>query len=301
MKKVLVTGATGFIGRHVVRRLKSEVLDVYGISRNGGIIDNIIVDPVNLADAKQLENWQQGKKLDAIIHTAAQIPDSFTGSDAQACFLANISAMLNILRLAISYQCHLVYTSSTSVYGTMQGNDQAVTEAYAHPDNFYSSSKYIGDLLCQQMAQSDGLSYTSLRISAPYGPGCKRPTVVNIFLKSALAGQNITLYGSGERTQDFTHINDVVEAIWLGLSKRQLGIFNIASGMPVSMKTLAQTVLDVIPESSSSIIHSAEPDPQEHYRAMFSIDKAHQELSWSPKVNLSEGLQATAEVLKHEK
>jgi nucleoside-diphosphate-sugar epimerase len=300
MKKVLVTGATGFIGRQLVRRLKSEGLDVYGISRNGGVIDNSIVDAVNLADAKQIEIWQKGKNLDAIIHTAAQIPSNFRGSDAQECFMSNIGAMLNVLHLAISYKCHLIYTSSTSVYGTIQRSDQPVTEAHANPDNFYSNSKYVGDVLCQQMAQSDSLSYTSLRISAPYGPGCKRSTVINIFLKYALTGQNITLYGSGERTQDFTYIDDVVEAIWLGLSKRPTGIFNIASGNPVSMKTLAQTVLQAIPTSNSSIIYSGEVDPQENYRAIFSIDKAHQQFGWFPRVDLIEGLQATAEVLKQE-
>jgi len=300
MKKVLVTGATGFIGRHVVRRLKTEGVDIYGISRSGGIVDDILVEAIDLADPKQVEIWQQGKNLDAIIHVAAKVPSSFRSSDAQECFLTNINSMLNILRLAVSYKCHLVYTSSTSVYGNIQGDIKTVTEAYANPDNFYSNSKYVGDVLCQQMAQSDSLSYTSLRISAPYGPGCKRSTVINIFLKYALTGQNITLYGSGERTQDFTYIDDVVEAIWLGLSKRPTGIFNIASGNPVSMKTLAQTVLQAIPTSNSSIIYSGEVDPQENYRAIFSIDKAHQQFGWFPRVNLIEGLQATAEVLKQE-
>ncbi|MDM8560809.1 NAD(P)-dependent oxidoreductase [Candidatus Parabeggiatoa sp. HSG14] len=299
-KTILVTGATGFIGQHVIKRLKKEKFKVEGISRHGGIIEDLPIDAVDLANDTQFEDWRQDKKFAAIIHLAADIPKQLTGLVAEKSFKTNISSMLNILKLAHHSNSHIVYASGTSAYGVKgkEDNPLLTEEHKPYPDELYYTSKYVGEILCEQERRSRGLSYTSLRIAAPYGQACKHNTVINIFLKAALESKNLTLYGSGKRTQDFIYVDDVVEAICLALSKHTYGVFNIASGIPVSMKTLAESVLEVVPNSSSQIVYSGKPDPQENYRAIFSIEKARQQLGWLPKIGLLQGLQLTMEFLQ---
>jgi UDP-glucose 4-epimerase len=218
-----------------------------------------------------------------------------TGPIAENSFRANTGAMLNVLSLAAERRAHLIYASSTSVYGNT-GNHFSEDSA-ARPNNLYSTSKYVGDVLCRQQFEREALGFTSLRLSAPFGPGCRHRTVVNSFLESALRGDELSLFGSGERTQDFTYVADVVEAFRLALSRRPVGIFNIASGRPVSMKELAETIIDVT-GSNSKTVFSGEPDPEENYRANLEVERARKELSWVANWSLRDGLAATAEALR---
>ena len=298
-KSVLVTGATGFIGRHVVKRLWTEGWQVHAVSRNGGFIEDLQVESLDLADEILFQAWHCGKVFDAIIHLAADIPEQLVGLVAEKSFRQNVSAMLSLLRLAEGLECPLIYMSSSSVYGMSTSTSLPISECTCPaPNNFYSTSKAVGDLLCEQISSCTGIPCTTLRISAPYGPGSFRRTVVNIFLESALTSTNLNLYGNGARMQDFTYIDDIVEAVWLALHARVPGIFNVASGNPISMRELAEKVLLAIPESNSQIVYSGQPDSQEDYRPIFSIEKAHNQLGWSPQVDLISGLRLTAEAMQ---
>jgi len=98
------------------------------------------------------------------------------------------------------------------------------------------------------------------------------------------------LFGTGSRTQDFVYVDDVVQAMWEAYQQRACGIYNIASGQPVSMRELAKIVCDLVPDTKSKIIFSEKPDPQESYRGVFSIEKAKSDFGYLPKTNLRDGL-----------
>lgn len=287
---ILVTGATGFVGQHVLRRFHKEGIAVHGISQHGGRVDDLSVDAVDLTDDHAVAFWAQGKCFDAMIHLAASIPNQLVGPEAEKSFRANVASTLNVLNLAREGASHLIYASSSTVYGTRPRRDLPLAESSVlMPDNLYSLSKHVSEQLCEQIS-SGGFPCAILRISAPYGEGNRRRTVMNIFLDAARAGRDLALYGSGMRTQDFTHITDVVEFIWLSWCRRAQGAFNVANGNPVSMRMLAEHVLAVVPGTSSQIVYADKPDPQDEYRASLSIARASEQLGWQAKVDLKAGL-----------
>ena len=297
---VLVTGATGFIGKHLVRFLaKQSGFGLWCISKGGGQVDRIHVDSVDLTSAEEVAQWSRNKPaFDTIFHLAALVPSSFELSKADELFLYNISMTQNMLSLAISDKSSIVNISSSSVYSA--SNDVPLTEdTIPQPDNLYSLSKYICELLCNIAHMRYGLSAANLRISAPYGPSQRAQTVINVFLRAALESKDITLYGSGNRTQDFTYIDDVVQSIWLAFQKKTSGAYNIASGKSVTMCELAKTVLSVEPQSKSKIVYSGTPDSQENNRGEFSTEKARNILDYMPQTSLEKGLLHCLDAMKN--
>ena len=292
-RNVLLTGATGFLGQHLVHFLLRQLnTHIIGVSKNGGQIDELVIDRVDLSSHEEVTAWCHGKPtFDVIFHLAAVVPMSFYSREAEQSFFHNLHITQNVLSIAISHKASFIYTSGTSIYGT---NEDGPLKEYTlpRPDNVYCLSKYVGELLCHIAHVRSGIPTTILRITAPYGPFQRAPTVVNIFLKAALENQDLTLLGSGNRTQDFTYIEDVVQALWLAYKNQRTGVYNIAGGHPVTMRDLAKTVLSVVPGTLSKIIYSGRPDPQEGYSGRFAIEKAKEELGYEPRTSLLEGLRA---------
>lgn len=289
--RILVTGATGFIGSAIFRRLKADGYAVDGISLHGGEVDGEVISPVDITSEEALASYVKGKPYKAIFHIAACIPASFNSPESENCFYPNIYSVKNILKLMSKKKdCHVLYASSASVYGSNQ--EIPLSEmSVPMPDNYYSLSKYIGELLCQLYNRS--ISITVLRISSPYGPGYKRQTVINIFCREAIRSHDLRLFGSGERSQDFVYIDDIVDAFVLSFKTRCTGIFNISSGVSISMHELAKLVVSLVPLSKSKIVFSEQPDPKEDFRGIYSLDNASKVLGFLPRINIEEGLKRT--------
>jgi nucleoside-diphosphate-sugar epimerase len=302
-KAVLVTGITGFIGRHLARLLAEQPgISVWGCSKSGGKIDGVQVERVDLANDDGIKSaWPTDRpKFAAIFHLAAVVPTSFASVETEECFFANIIMTKNALALALQDNAKFIYASSTSVYGMKPHKTSLTEETLPLPDNLYSLAKYVGEGLCRIAQLQHGLKTTVLRISAPYGPRQRFRTVIDIFLKQALHSQDLTLFGTGQRLQDFTYVEDVVRALHLAYEKPVSGICNIASGKPITMDKLAQTILTIVPGTKSRIIFLKEPDPQEHYRGEFLTEKAKRELGFAAQVPLIEGLRACLASIRKE-
>jgi len=289
--RILVTGATGFIGSAIFRRLKADGYVVDGLSLHGGEIDGETIGNVDLTSEESLVSYTEGKSYKAIFHIAASIPKSFNLSVSEDCFYPNILSVKNILKLAMRQKnCHLLYASSTSVYKKNQ--ELPLNESSAcTPDNYYALSKYIGELMCQ--LYTGNFPITIFRISSPYGPGYKRQTVINIFCRNAIRSEDLKLFGSGKRSQDFIYIDDIVDAFVLAFEGCRAGVFNICSGVDISMYDLAELVISLVPFSKSKIVFLEQPDPQEDFRGVYSLDNASKVLGFLPKITLKEGLKKT--------
>jgi nucleoside-diphosphate-sugar epimerase len=137
-----------------------------------------------------------------------------------------------------------VYVSSSLVYGHPE--DLPVEERHIiSPANSYVLSKFIGESFCENVRIQQSKQVISLRISSPYGPYYTHRTVIPTFIEKAISSQDITVFGTGRRTQDFIYINDVIEGIIKFFFSSTSGIFNLGSGKETTMISLAQTILSI--------------------------------------------------------
>ena len=156
-----------------------------------------------------------------------------------------------------------------------------------------STDAYIKEKLwAETKIKKLSIPYVILRISAPYGPRQRSQTVLKTFIERALRNEDLYYYGTGSRTQDFTHIKDVANAVSEIVDRQNLkGVFNIASGNSISMKNLATLVLNTIPTASNvKVLASGLKDNQEYFRPMFDITKARELLGWTPKTQINQGI-----------
>lgn len=293
--RVAILGATGFIGKAATSLFLEAGVDVEACSKNGGTINVFSVDQVDISKEGALSQWLKNKDINAIIYLSSKIPKSFTEAGWDL-FYYNLMMHKHVLEYWKAHKCHLIYASSCSVYSSC-GPIPWKEENATFPDNYYSISKLVGEILFYQEYQK-GLPLTILRINAPYGMDTRRKTVINIFLESALKGKTLILFGSGNRQQDFIYVLDVARAFWISYLKKKYDIYNIASGKTVTMKELANIIINLT-KSSSKIICSGEPDPQEGFQVDIDVTKARNELSFLPKYSLEDGLKEC--ILKYRK
>jgi UDP-glucose 4-epimerase len=290
MSIAFLTGATGFIGSNLLKRLRADRWETIATSRRGGLVNGISVAPLDMTDEQEIMSFCSNIKCDVVFHLAAIVPNSFKHEEAMESFIPNIKGTLSFLNAAIIMQAKtFVFSSSSSVYGLKC--NRITEETKFEPFNFYSISKFVGDILCEQYRLTGKIKTFTLRISAPYGPNNQKPTVINKFIENALKNKPLKIFGSGLRKQDFTYIDDVAESLLLAYENRtkEGGIINIASGRSVTMKELAEIVISCVPGTKSKIKYVG-ADPQENYRPEYDITKAKQMLNFSPKVTLEEGI-----------
>lgn len=286
-KKVAILGSTGLIGEAVYSFFLDRKVDIKACSFNGGNIRGIKIEAIDISKSNQLKNWLEGEDIETIIYLAAKIPNSFLEADFKL-FIKNYKMHKKVLDYWRHSKCHLLYASGSSVYGpnsSIPWKENNITL----PDNYYSLSKLAGELTFFMEHQNIGLPLTILRINAPYGAKNRRKTVINVFLEKALNQEDIILFGSGNREQDFVYVKDVAKAFWLAYLKKESGIFNIASGETILMKDLA-SIIKKITGSDSSIVFSGKVDPQEKLKIKIDISKAEELLGFIPDYTIEKGL-----------
>jgi nucleoside-diphosphate-sugar epimerase len=292
MRNVLVTGATGFVGRHLVELLRAQPgVRVRALSRRGGAVGSTPVDVVDLAEPGALEAWGAGEpRLEAIFHLAAELPDS-GASDGEAILARNVAATRAALSLAERHGAFMIYASSAFIY--KPGDGVPIEESQPPlPSSLYHESKWIGEKLCRELRRVPGVQ---LRIGAVYGAGQLARTVLTIFISRARASQDLLVHGSGRRSQDFVHVSDVVQAMWQAFQAKSEGPFNVASGTSIAMWDLAHLVRSCVPGCDSAVRYSGAPDPQDDVRWAFSIARAREQFGFAPAVRLEDGIRQLAQ------
>ncbi|WP_339606807.1 NAD(P)-dependent oxidoreductase [uncultured Roseivirga sp.] len=291
MKKVLVTGANGLVGRAVALKL-SDNTDLHYVVRdqskalncNGKII---------VGDLHNINVFSEIERLapDVIVHCAAQIPRSISGND-QSIYDYNNRIDQSIFSVVNELGCWLIYFSSTAVYGMNESLTEVAESSKTNRSSFYAAQKIDSEGWVTRNIKK-GLI---LRINAPYDEVINESTVLGKFLNHAIEGSTLKYYGNGTRVQDFTNVLDIATLISHLIQEEKLkpGIFNISFGDPINMKNLAELIVK-LSKGESKIESSGNVDPQENYRAIYSIEKAKEELGWLPRISLSEGIQKILE------
>lgn len=295
MSPLLITGAQGFLGRLVALGLHGAGYPVVTVARRAASLPGLPPIVTDLETGSYDALTASARPGGWLIHFAARLPVApVTDAEAAA---SNRAIDGRLLEFCAAHSLGLVYASSMFY----QRSPAPVAEdGPLDPPTLYHREKARSEELGLAWAARTGLTFTALRLSAPYGAGQQVRTVLKIFLERARQGQPIQYFGAGTREQDFTHASDVVTAVLAAVRCPATGLFNIASGQPVTMRELAQTVVTAVPDCASEIRAAGSPDPQDGWPARYSIEKAARLWDWRPQMTLEAGIRDWAAALARE-
>ncbi|MFB9268827.1 NAD-dependent epimerase [Bradyrhizobium erythrophlei] len=229
MANLLVTGCAGFIGFHLARRLLGEGGSVVGIDNLNDYYDprlklarleqlttfsNFAFEKLDLADRAGMQALFLRHRFPVVLHMAAQAGVRYSLQNPHAYADSNLEGFLNILEGCRQGDCrHLVFASSSSVYGANTKLPFSVHDNVDHPVSLYAATKKANELLAHSYSHLYGLPTTGLRFFTVYGPWYRPDMALYLFADAITAGRPINLFNHGKMRRDFTHIDDVVEAI----------------------------------------------------------------------------------------
>lgn len=229
MKKILVTGAAGFIGAHLVRRLTDNGAEVVGVDNLTDYYDPQLKKDrlahlaagerfrhvnIDIADRPAMEKLFQDNSFDAVVNLAAQPGVRYSLINPYSYVDTNIVGFVNILEgCRHSGVKHLVYASSSSVYGANTRQPYSVHDNVDHPVSLYAASKKANELMAHTYSHLFGLPTTGLRFFTVYGPWGRPDMAPALFARAILAGEPINVFNNGNMERDFTYIDDIVEGV----------------------------------------------------------------------------------------
>ncbi|WP_434639886.1 NAD-dependent epimerase [Klebsiella sp. I138] len=226
--KFLVTGAAGFIGFHASKRLLEAGHEVVGIDNMNDYYDvnlkqsrlDLLQSPqfsfykTDLADRESIAQIFATEKFDRVIHLAAQAGVRYSLENPHAYADANLIGYLNILEGCRHNKVqHLLYASSSSVYGLNRKMPFSTDDSVDHPVSLYAATKKANELMAHTYSHLYGIPTTGLRFFTVYGPWGRPDMALFKFTKAMLEGKSIDVYNYGKMKRDFTYIDDIVEAI----------------------------------------------------------------------------------------
>jgi UDP-glucuronate 4-epimerase len=228
-EKILVTGAAGFIGFHVAQRLLAagravvgvdSVNDYYDTSLKEARLDLLRRDPgfifvkLDLADRTASKSLFAQHRFPIVIHLAAQAGVRYSLQNPHAYVDANIQGFMNVLEGCRHNGCqHLVFASSSSVYGANAKLPFSVRDNVDHPISLYAASKKANELMAHAYSHLYRISATGLRFFTVYGPWGGPDMAMFLFAKAIIAGQPIKVFNHGKMRRDFTYVDDVSQAV----------------------------------------------------------------------------------------
>lgn len=320
---VLVTGAAGFIGFHVARRLLEGDRPVFGIDNLNAYYDPKLKDArlaelarfpgfrfirLDLADRAGMATLFSEQRFAHVVHLAAQAGVRYSLIDPHAYIDSNLVGFTNVLEGCRHNGCrHLLYASSSSVYGSNTHMPFSVHDNVDHPLSLYGASKKANELMAHSYAHLFHLPATGLRFFTVYGPWGRPDMAMWIFAKAIMAGTPIQLFNHGKMRRDFTYIDDIVESIIRlvdcpptgdpnyssekpdpGSSTAPWRVYNIGNNDPVELLD----VVDLLEKSigRKAIREFAPMQPGDVPATFADVDALMREVDFKPATPISEGI-----------
>ncbi len=310
--RVLVTGAAGFIGFHTVRRLVQQGWQVDGLDnldrRTGTRLkyerlrvleqsDAFRFHLADLTDRGALGRAFATGNYQRVIHLAAQVGVRRSVDDPHAYLEANLHGFLNLLEACREARIeHLVYASSSSVYGAVDGASSE-THAADHPESFYAATKRSNELMAHAYSALHRVPCSGLRFFTVYGPWGRPDMAVWRFVDAALKGRPVQLYSHGDMLRDFTYVDDVVESLLRVFDQPPLDqsgagapwrLINVGGGHPVPLSDLVRAVEK---HTGRPLITEMSPDQAGDVKVTSCDPVAlHKLTGFVPEVTLDEGV-----------
>ena len=311
-RRILVTGAAGFIGSHVVDRLLADGHTVWGLDNFDNFYPRQIKEANfehnlghpgfelvegDLRDEVLLNTLFREGEFEAVVHLAARAGVRPSIEAPEEYYDCNVMGTVRLLEAMRRFAVNsLVFASSSSVYGS-----RATSGAFSeddpvdHPVSPYAATKRAGELLCHAYWHLHGVSCYCLRFFTVYGPRQRPDLAINKFVRALSAGQPVTVYGDGTAVRDYTYVDDTVEAVKTSLGQvleAENGplyrILNIGAERTVAVNelvTMLAETMDAVPT-----IEYLPPQPGDVPRTSADISKARDVLGFNPTVPIEEGL-----------
>jgi len=300
--RILVTGGAGFIGSHLVDRLLAEGTDVVVLDNlYTGRLENLEHHRGNKSfrfvegDVRDSRLVKKLMDVDAIVHLAAviSVPKSF--KDPVLTNDVNVGGTLNLLRACVGSDVkRFVYGSSCAVYG--EAESLSLREDYPlRPASPYAVSKLAAENYVRVFYEVFGLETVCLRFFNVYGSRqlySEYSGVITQFISCLTTDSPLMIFGDGEQTRDFVHVQDVIEANVLALKNKGVvgEVFNVATGVATTINKLANVLLSAANRTHLKMVHS-EPRKGDIKHSVADISKARGKLHYDPKVLLKDGLE----------
>lgn len=319
--RVLVTGAAGFIGNEVALRLLASSIEVIGYDNHNDYYDpSLKEDRVrrllddaryvhvrgDLADKQRLQWVFDEYQPDLVIHLAAQAGVRYSLQHPQAYIDSNLVGFANILECCRHAEIrHLVFASSSSVYGLNRKQPYSVEDNVDHPISLYAATKKSNELMAHSYAHLYGLPVTGLRFFTVYGPWGRPDMAYFKFVKKMANGESIDIYNYGQCKRDFTYIDDIVEGVirvmhmvpapdpaWDGRSPASSSapyrVYNIGNHTPVRLMDFIDTLERVTGLVAKKNMMGPQPgDVEETYA---DVNALMRDTGFSPSTSLENGL-----------
>lgn len=286
--KVLVTGGSGFIGSHVVDKLRDKGVIVR-------VFDAIIPnyrDDIEFYQGSILDFnalWFAMNGIDAVMHLAAVADVKDVYNDPHYSESINVRGAINVLEAARKANVkRVIYGSTTWVYSEAEGvNVDEKTPLHA-PSHLYTATKLTGEYYCQSYSKLYGLEITILRYGIPYGPRARDGAVIPIFVRKALNGEPLTIAGDGSQFRKFIYVEDLAEGNVLALrSIAKNKIYNLDGKEKVTIKQITETIKKILGDVK---IEYTPARPGDFSGKEVSSKLAEKELGWEPSVCFEEGV-----------
>jgi UDP-glucose 4-epimerase len=244
--RVLLTGASGFLGRRVADLLVAGGHDIVAIGRSapGGSTGRAVhFMAADLTDCDQVGvAAAHAGAVDSIIHLAAMVPRDPGQDEAAAAFAVNVLGTVHLFgAFGRPGQANIV-ASTAEVYGLPHGHGPLREDTEPRPLSWYGASKIAAEIFCRTLEHHDEMRIAVLRFTVLYGQGDTIQRAIPNFVRSAVAGEPIRIFG-GEELRDYLHVDDAAQAVILAWERRLSGIYNVGSGKGIAVRDAADAVL----------------------------------------------------------
>lgn len=323
MNRILLTGAIGFVGFHLSKQLAERGYKVVGIDNINDYYDpklkeerlrqliemeNFTFLKIDLKDKNKLDILFEDSKFDVVINLAAQAGVRYSIENPYAYIDSNIVGFMNILEACRNYPVkHLLYASSSSVYGGNSVVPFSTNHQVDHPVSLYAATKKSNELMAHTYSHLYGIPTTGLRFFTVYGPYGRPDMAYYSFTKNIIEGKPIKVFNHGKMERDFTYVDDIVEGIvklidhppkenseWndntgdLSSSTAPYKVYNIGNSNPVSLEKFISVLEDKIGKKADKIYLDMQAG--DVLRTYADVTDLQRDIDYKPDTTIEDGL-----------